>query len=244
MSSTNTKWYQNGYVYLTVGIIIGSCILAFGLGSIKGNDDSITVKGYAEMNLTSDLCVWRISINARMSTLASTFDKIKQNKERIYAFLLDNGIDKSIIKETSLSNYTIYNYDRNGGESDVKGYSMSQSLVINSKDIKQIQSLSLSINDLLAEGIEFNSNPPEFYVSDLGKYKIKMLGEALKDAKIRATEIAKSVGNDIGGIRYARQGIFQITPVNSTEISDWGINDVSSVEKSIKSVVDASFYVK
>lgn len=235
---------QRGYLFLMLGIIIASVILAFGMGKIKDTGDSITVKGYAEMTLKSDLTVWNITINSRKNTLAESFEKLKNSKSRLIEFLKQNGITPDMISESSLSNFTIYNYNAAGAETDVKGYNMTQSLIITSKNIAKIQELSLKINDLLAEGIEFNSNPPEFYVSDIGKYKVKMLGEALKDAQVRAQAIAKSVGNDIGGIRYARQGIFQITPINSTEISDWGMNDVSAVEKSIKSVVDAAFYVK
>lgn len=234
-----------GYLYLMLGLIVAAIILAFGLGNIKDKGESITVKGYAEMNLSSDLTVWRIIISSRSNSLASSFELLKKSKSRILDYLSQNGINKEQISESSLSNFTLTETKSDGTETgNVKGYNMTQSIVVTSKEITKIQKLSLQINDLLAEGIEFNSEPPEYYVSDIGKYKIKMLGQALKDAQVRAKEIANSVGNQIGGIKYARQGIFQITPLNSTEVSDWGMNDVSSVEKSIKSVVDASFYVK
>lgn len=38
-----------------------------------------------------------------------------------------------------------------------------------------------------------------------------------------------------------RQGVFQITPRNSTEISDYGMNDVSAVDKDITAVVRVTF---
>jgi hypothetical protein len=39
-------------------------------------------------------------------------------------------------------------------------------------------------------------------------------------------------------------GVMQITPVNSTEVSDYGINDTSSIEKAITAIVTASFEVQ
>jgi hypothetical protein len=42
----------------------------------------------------------------------------------------------------------------------------------------------------------------------------------------------------------ARQGVFQITPAHSTEISDYGRNDTSSREKSIKAVVTVRYAVE
>lgn len=233
-----------GYLFLMIGIIVAAFIIAWGFGNIQDNSETITVKGYAEKLIKSDYVVWSITINARSSTLAETYSILTRNKKRIKEFLQQNGFENDKIDESSLNNLTIYDYTERGDQVGVKGYQMSQNLTVSSKDLEKIKGLSLSINNLLSEGIDFVSNPPEYYISNIGKYKIEMLGEALRDAQARAQAIAGSVGNKVGGIKSARQGIFQITAPNSTEISDWGINDVSSIEKSIKSVVDATFYVK
>ncbi len=229
-----------GYLILTIGIIVSAIVLSYGFGKITDKSEVITVKGYAEMQIKSDYAIWNIVINSRSYVMAETYSILLQNKARVTDFLSQNGFEKDQVEESSINNYTLTDYETNS----IRGYSMSQNLIIKSNDLTKIQKLSKDINNLLSEGIDFNSNPPEYYISDLGKYKVQMLGIALKDAQKRAEEIAKSVGNNVGGIKSARQGIFQITPLHSTEISDWGMNDVSSVEKSIKSVVDASFYVK
>jgi len=39
-------------------------------------------------------------------------------------------------------------------------------------------------------------------------------------------------------------GVFQITPLYSTEVSDYGINDTSSLEKEITAVVTCTFEIK
>lgn len=230
----------SGYLILTIGIIVSAVVLSFGFGKITDKSEVITVKGYAEMQIKSDYAIWDILINSRSFVMSETYNILLQNKGRVLDFLSQNGFSKDQVEESSINNFTLTDYETN----TIQGYSMSQTLTIQSKDLPKIQKLSKEINHLLSEGIDFNSNPPEYYISDLGKYKVQMLGIALKDAQKRAEEIAKSVGNNVGGIKSARQGIFQITPLHSTEISDWGMNDVSSVEKSIKSVVDASFYVK
>jgi len=46
---------------------------------------------------------------------------------------------------------------------------------------------------LLKEGMNLNSNPPQYYVSNIDKYKLNMLSLALADAKMRANEIAKEL---------------------------------------------------
>jgi hypothetical protein len=56
-------------------------------------------------------------------------------------------------------------------------------------------------------------------------------------ARRRAEVLAENSRARIGMLRSARQGVFQITPANSTEVSDYGRNDTSAREKSIKAVV-------
>jgi len=53
----------------------------------------------------------------------------------------------------------------------------------------------------------------------LDELKVEMLAKATENAKLRAENMVKATGNRIGFMRSAKMGVFQITPVNSTEIS-------------------------
>ena len=70
-----------------------------------------------------------------------------------------------------------------------------------------------------------------------------MLGEAAKDAKDRAAKVAASTGSSIGSVRSARMGVLQITAADSTEVSDYGVYDTSTIEKDMTAVVNISFAV-
>ena len=71
-----------------------------------------------------------------------------------------------------------------------------------------------------------------------------MLEEATKDAKQRAAAMLKATHNHVGKIQSVRMGVFQITPVDSNDVSDMGISDTSSIEKKITSVANVTFSVK
>ena len=45
-------------------------------------------------------------------------------------------------------------------------------------------------------------------------------------------------------MRKTQLGVYQITPRDSTEVSDYGINDTSSRQKDVNAVVTATFAVK
>jgi hypothetical protein len=50
-------------------------------------------------------------------------------------------------------------------------------------------------------------------------------------------------GGKVGGLSSASQGVFQITAVNSTDTSDYGVYDTSTIEKSVKCVVTVEFKI-
>ena len=54
----------------------------------------------------------------------------------------------------------------------------------------------------------------------------------------------KATQNSVGKIQSVRMGVYQITPVNSTDVSDMGINDTSSIDKKVTAVANVSFKIK
>ena len=67
--------------------------------------------------------------------------------------------------------------------------------------------------------------------------KIQLLGEATKDARARADEIARNSGCRLGEVRRVQMGVIQITQPNSTEVSGGGMYDTSTIEKDVSVVV-------
>ena len=72
----------------------------------------------------------------------------------------------------------------------------------------------------------------------------RKIGEASKDARVRADQIAMHTGCRVTGVRNARMGVLQITRPFSTEVSDSGMNDTSSIEKDVMSVVTLTLGVE
>ena len=112
-----------------------------------------------------------------------------------------------------------------------------------SNDVQKITQISRESTELIQQGIEFISNAPQYFYTKLPELKHELLSEATKDAKRRAEQMAQSTGNKVGVIRSAKMGVFQITPVNSYEVSDWGENDTSSLEKKANAVVRVDFSI-
>jgi hypothetical protein len=68
-----------------------------------------------------------------------------------------------------------------------------------------------------------------------------MLADATKDARERADRIAGQGGARVSRLHSADMGVFQITPIDNSDTSWDGMNDTTSMEKTITAVVTATF---
>ena len=127
---------------------------------------------------------------------------------------------------------------------EIAFYNLSQPVVIKSKDVNKIKEISVDIQNLVQQGIDINVNNTEYYYSKLSDLKIQLLKSATTDAKARASAMLKATNNRPGKIQSVQMGVFQITPPDSTNVSDMGINDTSTIDKKVTAVANVVFYVK
>lgn len=80
-----------------------------------------------------------------------------------------------------------------------------------------------------------------YFYTKIADLKVEMLALATKDARERAQKIAENGGAKLVSLKTAKMGVFQITPINSNDVADYGINDTTSIEKEIMSVVNCTF---
>lgn len=230
---------------LAAGLIISSLICAGTFKEVKLASQTLMVKGYAEKKIVSDFAVWRASFGVADANLVAAYNKIEQDQKKVMAYLEKNGISKENYSISAVNLITQYQVTSEGAQTNqIEGYNLSQTVTVNSNNIDLIERLSRQSSELIKDNIGFTSQPAQFFYTKIDDLKIEMLGEAAKDAKARALKLAQSTGSEVGALRSAQQGVFQITPENSISVSDYGEYDVSSIRKSIKAIVTMRFEIK
>ncbi len=225
-------------IILALGLIIA---VKAGTGAMA--KDKITVTGSAYQIVKSDSARLEIVINARKPNKQAAYNTVKAQIPVVKKYLEDKGI-KDIEVNTS-NGYYSYRYTPNGNvTNDIDYYNLSQSIVIKSDDVEKIKEISVDIQSLLDKGIDINVMRPEYFYSGLADLKIKLLQDASVDAKERAAAMLKATHNKPGKIQSVQMGVFQITPVDSTNVSDMGINDTSTVDKKVTAVANVVFRIK
>jgi hypothetical protein len=225
--------------------IVSTAILSKGLMQIKKfSNEVIDVTGSAEKKIVSDYIVWKAQFSRRDPKMTVAFAALKNDLEKVKAYLLSRGIKEEEIIVSQVSTSILYEKNEKGADTnEIEWYLLTQGIEVRSHDVEKVNEVSRQSTELINEGISFISEAPEYFYTKLVELKIQMLAEATQDAKKRAETMAASTGNKIGLMRSARMGIFQITPVNSYEVSWYGNNDTSSLEKKVTAVVNVSFSI-
>ena len=227
-------------IVLVTGMILGAKIIADNISQA-----GITVTGSAYEIVKSDIATLRLNINTRNADKANAYTQLKNQIPLVKNYLINNGIKEDEITIEAPSNYTQNKYSSSGAmTNEIAFYNFNQTITIKSDDIEKITKLSIDAQSLLEKGININTNTPEYNYSKLADLKIKLLGEATKDAKLRAIQMLKATNNRVGKIKSVKMGVFQITAPTSNEVSNWGINDTSSKEKKVTAVANVIFEEK
>ena len=230
---------------LAFGLVVSSVILGWSYKNKEKGNKTVKVTGSARKRIKSDLVKWDAVVSYRAPILADAYKQLSENVPRVKEYIVKKGVAEDQITISAISSQTLRKRDERGYEtSEIIGYSLKQRVQVRSGDVGLISKIARESTELIKQGILIDSNSPEYFYTKLGDLKIEMLGEAAKDARMRANKIALSTESIIGKVRSARMGVMQITAADSTEVSDYGINDTSSIEKDVTAVVNIEFGVR
>ena len=229
-----------------LGLILGICLI-IGAGVLSNNfkKNEITVTGSAYEIVKSDSASWKVQVLTKAPTSVAAYNTLKAQVPVVEEYLLNAGIKKEDISYLGINNYPTYKRDAKGNfTQDIAYYNYEQILKITSDNPELVNKTYLEIPSLVQKGITLQAFAPEYYYSDLNKKKADLLKAARADAKVRAQGMLKATNNRVGKISSVKMGVMQITPSDSNEVSDWGINDSSTIDKKITAVANVVFSVR
>jgi len=222
-------------------VVLSSAFLRFQ----KATHEVITVTGSASRPITSNYIVWRASFAIRDPDLAKGYKRLSADLDKVKQYLLSKEVKPDELTVPQVQTEQLYKKDEHGRDTnELIDYRLTQVVEVHSVNVTNVTGISRQITELIDQGVQLDSGAPEYLYRKLDELKLEMLARSTEDAKHRAENMAKATGNRIGPIRSARMGVFQITPVNSNEVTDYGMNDTSSLDKKVTAVVTASFAIE
>src|SRR3989338_2584093 len=250
MEEKNGNFLKNSQIIIlgvciAFATILASVIISQALVQIKKfSTEVINVTGSAERKIKSDLIIWKGKFSRRDIQMTVAFQKLQEDLKAVKNHLVSKGINEKDMIISQVETEILYKKNEKGNDTnEIEAYRLSQTIEIRSSEVDQITDISRQSTELINQGIEFISNPPEYLYTKLPELKLEMLAEATQNAKKRAEQMAAATGNKIGFMRSARMGVFQITPISSVDVSDWGENDTTSIDKKVMAVVKVDFAI-
>ncbi len=239
MTRIPSKNFIVGLGVLGVALIVCTLIARNAVLKARAFGSTITVTGSAIKPIRSDMAIWEGNLTASAATLDLAYAKMKKDLGQLEAFLAEQ---KFVQTDFSIGPVQINrNYNREGQPT---GYNLYQSVTLRLADVDRIATLAQQASTLIEKGVELTSLQPRYMYTKLEDVKIEMIKAATENAKLRANQLAQTTGSDIGAPVSARIGVFQIRPQYSQEVSDYGINDMSSIDKEIVSTVSVAFRIE
>lgn len=223
---------------LIIAVIVGG--IFYVTKSATGN--TLTVTGSAKMQVSADNVIWRASMSRSTSAadLKTGYTQMANDQKIVNAFFAKNGLDAKTITISPVSMNQEYQQDSNAP----KRYNLYQSFEINSSDVIKVTVLAKNIDEVINQGVLFQTDSVEYYYSKLNEARVTLLTDAITDAKARADAIAKSSGSRVGKLTAASSGVVQVLSKGAVDNGEYGQYDTSKIDKDISVTVRATFTVR
>ena len=242
-------------LFLAAGLVFSSMLGTTAWVKIK-DSQFISVKGSARKNIKSDFAIWTANFSVQAPTLLEAQRQLKDDRDKVEVFLNSAGMTNHLFKSISIveqkatfeNEITNQNYADGwkvvSSQEKTVGYKLNQSVEVRSEEVEHVARLDSDSTALVEQGVLLTTDAPRFIYTQAAEAKIEMLAEATKDARARADQIAGQGNRQLAGLHAADMGVFQIAPLHSSDTSGEGMNDTSSLDKTITAVVTATFLLK
>ena len=231
-----------GLLSLALAFVLIAKIIGGTIHDARHVHDTISVTGSARKPISSDLVRWSLSVSHESPDAATAAGRLRNEAAGVRAFLEGEGIPAAAISPTVVrSEKEVTVLPRHVRR---VSYRVTEGFDISTRKLDVVQRAATGVGTLIARGIDVSAGDPAYISTELTKAKLGALAAATEDARRRAEIIVHGLGGKLGPMRRTQLGVYQITPRDSTEISDYGINDTSSREKDVNAVVTATFAVK
>ncbi|MGE4313123.1 MAG: SIMPL domain-containing protein [Pseudobdellovibrionaceae bacterium] len=230
---------------LTLGLIATGWFISSGLTNFRNYDRYVTVKGLATKDIEADLAIWSLSTTVTGADLVETQGRLEGDGEKVRAFFAKHGFEPDNIKMQNLqvtdNEADPYSSNRGGPR-----FVLSQTYIARTADPQKMIAASEDLGTLLKQGVvigsgqSYSAQPPQYLYTKLNDVKTQLLEEATANARQSAEQFAKDSGQDIGVIRTANQGVFQVLPRDPVT----NMQEEQQFEKTLRVVVTLDYYLR
>lgn len=234
---------QPGAMIIGASLVVATLIGGMFYLSGKRSGDVLSVTGSAKTSVTSDTAkiTFMITRDVTTATTADGYRAMGKDLDAVKQFLIAKGVTAEHMTISPVTMEQNYDYNNTGAP---KTYTLRQTVATSDTDIARITSLSKEVQTLINSGAAVSIQSLDYLYSKLPELRQTLLGDAVKDAMVRAESIAEASGQHVGSLRSAAGGVVQVLAPESVDVSDYGTYDTSSIEKNVTITVRTTFSLR
>lgn len=245
--SSNTLALGIAAVVLGAALVIATVIVAGAVERVKTYDASqLDSTGSADRIVDSDQVKWVADFSRTVGAgeLELGYESMADDLATVLDLLNDRGVTADEIVVAPVTVSQTYSECYNAGPDcvrEVVALTLERRVTVNSDDVTRITGIAQDLRPFAAAGVDVQTTSLQYFYSGLADARPELLAAATRDAQRRAVAMAEATGAEVGTLQAVESGVFQVTQVNSTEVSSAGVYDTSTIEKRITAVVRARF---
>ena len=233
---------------VALGITLAGVFVGVGIARVRSADRYVTVKGVSEREVRADVAIWPLSVSSADNDLTAAHARLTQNIAGVRRFLAEHGVDTSRAELTDFSVFDAQAQQYGPDRRPVNRYILRQTLLVRSSNPDQVQAASQKIGELAAIGVAVSSGGeyrgpgagPTFLFTKLNELKPAMIAEATARAREAAQQFARDSRSDLGSIRKANQGVFEIVARDQAP----GISQENQIAKLVRVVSTVEYFLR
>ena len=223
----------------------------------KANKDEnrITVKGVAERRIKADKALINIVITQKSDNLDELKKQISDREMLVTDLIKSLKIDTN---EYSIGNLRIQpNYLENALNTKqsavssaatlpavkISSYDGVETISIVTKNIDKAEEFYEKLSELKLQSNNIEINMPEYFITNIERYKKDLVVDASRNAEIRAIEMLKVNNNEIGGLKNMSQGQFEILE-DTEDVRKINEDGSNQIYKKLRLVVTTTYLIK
>ena len=231
-----------GLLAISIAIVITANIVTDTVVERRRVDDKISVTGSAREPISANLVRWTLNVGKEDDTPARAARILRGDVNEVRSFLRNAGIPADAITTSVVTSERIVL--QLSKKRRLIRHRVTQELEVRTRDIDAVEPVATRVGELIERGIGVSAGSLRYLSTELTQAKLDALEAATEEAHRRAEILVKGLGGKLGRMRSSSLGVYQVTPRDSTDVSDYGINDTTSREKDVTAVVTATFSVK
>lgn len=197
-----------------IGLALAGFFVGEALKEARSAERFVTVRGFAERNVESDLVIWPITFRDTGNDLAELQKVVDSHKAEVRTFLASAGFKPEEVSEMPPQVTDLKAQAYGDGQKREYRYIATATITLRTPDVKAAKKAMEDSGKLVLRGIvlaeQDYARSTEFLFTGLNSIKPEMIAEATKNAREAAEQFARDSGARVGNIRRASQGLFTI----------------------------------